>query len=297
MALRFAALTALLAILAAPVRASEPKDGYFTTSDGIKIHYLTLGETGSWVVLIHGYTGSAQGNWIANGVAPALAKNHRVVAIDCRNHGMSDKPEPGGRGSARDVVELMDHLKIQKAHVHGYSMGGGITAQLLNDIPDRIVTAAFGGSGVRETDPEKAKAAEALDKKGTDPDEAAARRGLRIRAAMENGLSQAEAEKRADAQAQNEAAGTPQVAAAPAGMPTPPPAPRVDLTQVKIPVIAIIGEYDAPNARTARMSRELSSFKLTVLPGKSHLTAIAAPYMPKQYTETLVAFIDANDPK
>ena len=48
----------------------------------------------------------------ANGVADALAKNHRVVAIDCRNHGKSDKPLPGGSGRAQDVVELMDHLKI-----------------------------------------------------------------------------------------------------------------------------------------------------------------------------------------
>jgi len=49
---------------------------------------------GTPVILIHGYTGSTEGNWFANGVADALAKNHRVVAIDCRNHGKSDKPQP-----------------------------------------------------------------------------------------------------------------------------------------------------------------------------------------------------------
>ena len=296
---RLAILACAVALLAAPVRASEPTDGYFTTSDGIKIHYLTQGDTGSWVVLIHGYSSSGDGNWFWNGIAPALAKNHRVVAIDCRNHGKSDKPEPGGRGISRDVVELMDHLKIERAHVHGYSMGGSITAQLLADIPDRILTAAFGGSGVRETDPEKAKAAEALDTQGTDPDEAKARRELRIHALMDRGTPQAEAEKSVDEQMKAEAAaaasGTPQVAAGPAR--TPPPVPTVDLTKVKIPVIAIIGEYDTPNARTARMQRELSNFKLTVLPGKSHLTAIAAPYMPKEYLATLTAFIDSNDTK
>jgi pimeloyl-ACP methyl ester carboxylesterase len=296
LAIRLAMVACAAALFAAPVHASEPTDGYFTTSDGIKIHYLTQGTVGSWVVLIHGYTGNAQGNWFDNGVAPALAKKHRVVAIDCRNHGKSDKPELGGRGLARDVVELMDHLKIQKAHVHGYSMGGSITAQLLATIPDRIVTAAFGGSGVRETDPEKAKAAEALDSKGVDPQEVDARRGLRIHAAMANGMSEDAATKQVDEQLKTEAAAgaTPQVAA---GTRTPPPQVQIDLTQVKIPVIAIIGEYDSPNARTARMQRELPGFKLTLLPGKSHLTAIAAPYMPKEYVETLVAFVDGNDPK
>jgi pimeloyl-ACP methyl ester carboxylesterase len=293
---RLAILTFAVALLATPVRAGEPTDGYFTTSDGIKIHYLTQGGSGSWVVLIHGYTSSAEGNWFRNGIAPALAQNHRVVAIDCRNHGKSDKPEPRGRGLARDVVELMDHLKIERAHVHGYSMGGSITAQLLADIPDRIVTAAFGGSGVRETDPEKAKAAEALDKQGADPIEVAARRELRMRALVDSGTSQAEAEKRVDEQMKAEAAGgTPQVAAGPER--TPPRVPNVDLTKVKIPVIAIIGEYDMPNARTARMKRELSNFELTVLPGKSHLTAIAPRTMPQEYLATLTAFIDANDPK
>src|SRR6476620_10349111 len=103
----------------------EPTHGTFKTSDGVKIHYMEIGQ-GVPVILIHGYTGNAEGNWFANGIAQALATNHHVIALDCRNHGKSDKPQPHGPGNARDVVELMDHLKIQKAHFHGYSMGGGI---------------------------------------------------------------------------------------------------------------------------------------------------------------------------
>jgi pimeloyl-ACP methyl ester carboxylesterase len=300
-------LVGLFAFAPTALCAEETKDGYFTASDGVKIHYVTSGDSGSWVVLIHGYTGSAEGNWYANGVASALSRNHRVVALDCRNHGKSDKPQPGGRGIPGDVVELMDHLQIERAHLHGYSMGGAITARLMADIPDRIITASFGGSGIRETDPELAKKAEALDAKGSDPREAEIARVLRIRSAMENGLSRADAEKRADELARAATPTTPgalpAVAAAgatasearPGAGPVEPP--RIDLTQVKYPVIAIIGEFDSPNARTARMSRELPDFKLTVLPGKSHLTAIAAPTMPKEYPDTLVAFIDANDEK
>jgi pimeloyl-ACP methyl ester carboxylesterase len=74
------------------VNPEKPTKTYFTTSDGIKIHYMLLGSEGTNVVLIHGYTGNAYGNWYANGIMDALATNHRVAALDCRNHGRSDKP-------------------------------------------------------------------------------------------------------------------------------------------------------------------------------------------------------------
>src|SRR5688572_30777000 len=111
---------------AAPVVQVGQKSNFFTTSDGTKIHYLTYGDSGSWVMLIHGYSDSAQRMWFNTGIAPEIAKRHRVVAIDNRNHGQSDKPVPGGSGRAQDVIELMDHLKIDRAHIHRYSMGGGI---------------------------------------------------------------------------------------------------------------------------------------------------------------------------
>ncbi|MEY4093559.1 MAG: hypothetical protein RLZZ53_758 [Acidobacteriota bacterium] len=70
------------------------KDGTFTTKDGVKIHYLTHGDSGSWVVLVHGYSDNAQRMWFNTGIAPEIAKHHRVVALDNRNHGQSDKPVP-----------------------------------------------------------------------------------------------------------------------------------------------------------------------------------------------------------
>ena len=148
---------------AAATAGAAPQDGYFTASDGVKIHYMTLGDRGSWVVLIHGYSDSARRMWFTTGIAPAIARTHRVVAIDNRNHGLSDKPTPGGSGRAEDTIELMDHLKIQKAHIHGYSMGGGIVGTLLGKIPDRFITAGFGGSGMTETDPELRALAAKLD--------------------------------------------------------------------------------------------------------------------------------------
>jgi pimeloyl-ACP methyl ester carboxylesterase len=267
--------------LAAP--GSEPTHEFFTTTDGIKIHYMQLGQSGSYVVLIHGYTGSAEGNWFRNGIAAALAPSHRVVALDCRNHGRSDKPQPNGPGKADDVIELMDRLHIQKAHIHGYSMGGSITGTLLAAHPDRFLTASFGGSGFPEVDQEWI-AKLPPDKQGVDPQEAELSRTLRIRHAMDNGMSKDEAEKLAT---------TP-----PNPLPARPAAPRgsqIDLTKVTVPVLAINGELDRPHYKTTRMARELFNFTNVVLPGKSHLTAISAATIPRLYVDSLVGFINSHD--
>lgn len=275
-------------VMAGAANAQEKAShNYFTTSDGVKIHYMVKGK-GTPVVLIHGYTGTAEGNWFTNGIADALAKNHMVVALDCRNHGLSDKPQPHGSGRAEDVVELIDHLKIKKAHFHGYSMGGGIVARLLALIPDRMITASFGGSGIAETDPEW-RAKVPPDKEGADPQEAEASAKLRASRAATLGISVEELAKQQEqrrAALQSAAAARPQ----PAGS-------QLDLTKLSIPMLAINGEYDRPNARTHRLKREVKNFKSVVLPGKSHLTAIMAGYMPKQYPLSLVAFINANDAK
>jgi len=268
----------------------KPKDGYFTTKDGVKIHYLIQGK-GTPVVLIHGYTGSAYGNWFRNGVAQALVKNHQVVAIDCRNHGLSDKPDgPTGFGKAEDVIEMIDHLRIQRAHFHGYSMGGAIVGRLLGMIPERMITASFGGSGIIEVE-EEMRAKMPVDKQGTDPQEAEALRTLRIRRAMDLGMSKEEAEKAADAPRP--------VRTAPAARPAAATArPQLDLSKLKnMPMLAINGEYDRPLAKTHRMWRELNNFTNVVLDGKSHNTAIMAGYIPPLYIKALANFINANDPE
>ena len=279
----FAAVT--FAAAAATLPSGEPTHEFFTTSDGVKIHYMQLGKKGSYVVLIHGYTGSAQGNWFDNGIAQALAQNHRVVALDNRNHGRSDKPQLNGSGRPEDTLELMDHLKIEKAHIHGYSMGGAITGRLLATHPERFITAAFGGSGISEVDPEWIAKLPA-DKQGVDPGEAELSHKLRIRHAMDNGMSREEAEKLAATPPPPRPA--PAAGAAPGAL-------QIDLTKVRVPVLAINGELDRPHFKTTRMARELFNFTNVVLPGKSHLTAIVAGSMPKEYVDSLVGFINSHD--
>ncbi len=284
------ALTAAISILPAKDKTEQPKDGWFTTSDHIKIHYLTLGDKGSWVVLIHGFTGNAKGNWFDNGIAQALAKNHRVVAIDNRNHGMSDKPQLNGPGRAQDTIELMDHLKIQKAHIGGYSMGGAFTGSLLATNPERFITAHFGGAGISETDPEWI-AKLPPDHTGTNPMEAELSHQLRISHAMDNGMSKEEAEKLAAAPPAPRAA----PAARPAAAPAQPAGPKLDLAKLNIPILIINGEFDRPRAKSTRAAREANDVTIVVLPGKQHLSAIVAGSMPKEYLNSLVGFINTHD--
>jgi pimeloyl-ACP methyl ester carboxylesterase len=259
---------------APPVMVGQ-KDGFFTTTDGVKIHYLTYGDSGSWVVLVHGYSDNAQRMWFNTGIAPEIARHHRVVAIDNRNHGQSDKPQPGGSGRPQDVVELMDHLKIDRAHIHGYSMGGGIVGSLLGMIPNRFITAGFGGSGMTETTAAFRAEAEAMDDalpKATGADaEGMDRFRSRVAAARP--------------------AGSPQAAPAPA-------APPIDLAKLNIPILAVNGSFDNPYRKTHRLWREAQTFQNVILPGTTHLTAIAAGAPPDaQYVQVIAAFIEMYDKK
>jgi pimeloyl-ACP methyl ester carboxylesterase len=233
--------------------------------------------------------GQCRGQLVRHGIAQALAARHRVVAIDCRNHGRSDKPVKGGPGRAEDVVELMDHLGIERAHVHGYSMGGLLTARLLALIPDRMLSAGFGGSGVQEVD-EDQRALVPKDPKGVDPAEAETARNLRISFAMNNGKTREEAEAIADRPVEPRQPVTPEQAERMRAI-----MGEVDLTKIDIPVLAINGEYDRPYSKTHRLWRELRDFTNVVLPGKSHLTAIVAGSMPPEYLEATVRFIDSHD--
>jgi pimeloyl-ACP methyl ester carboxylesterase len=123
-------------------------------SNGVKIHYTVAGK-GDPVILIHGLFGSAKTNWELPGVTAELAKHYQVIALDCRGHGQSDKPEAEGAygtNMVEDVVHLMDHLHIARARVVGYSMGGMITMKLAVTHPDRVVSAVLGGMGWHRTD-------------------------------------------------------------------------------------------------------------------------------------------------
>jgi non-heme chloroperoxidase len=100
-------------------------DKYFTTSDGVKIHYRVSGK-GTPLVIFPGY---GQDVTKFNGVYPELEKNFTVYNIDYRWLGQSASPAYGYHIErfAKDAKEMIDHAKIDKFYLLGHSMGNAVS--------------------------------------------------------------------------------------------------------------------------------------------------------------------------
>lgn len=141
------------AIACALLSAGEARAETFK-ANGVKLSFLDEGK-GEPVVLIHGLFSSTLLNWQLTGVVKDLAKDHRVISLDLPGHGFSERPlnkEAYGEQLVDDVALLMDHLKIKKAHVVGYSLGGMITVKFMAKHPDRVISGTVGGMGYFEKD-------------------------------------------------------------------------------------------------------------------------------------------------
>ena len=120
-------------------------------SNGVKIRYVTEG-TGEAVVLIHGWMAdSSMWGRDATGQTRLDAKNaegFQLIALDCRGHGQSDKPHDPAKYDAEvagDVVRLLDHLKVEKAHLVGYSSGAFVAGKVAAMHPDRVLSVVYAG--------------------------------------------------------------------------------------------------------------------------------------------------------
>ncbi len=133
----------------------------FTTFDGIRLSYVERG-AGPVVVLLHGFLCSAEIDFGRRGLIDRFAgAGRRVVALDARGHGDSDKPhEPsayGARAMARDVEALLDHLGASRADLLGYSLGAFTALEVALRDP-RIRGLCLGGIGGAPLDVERLRA-------------------------------------------------------------------------------------------------------------------------------------------
>ena len=270
-----------------PIVSSGWKEKFWVHSDGTKFHYLEMGK-GTPVILIHGSGGTAM-NWMANGLGASLAKTNRVIAIDMRGHGQTVGPD--GKRQARtpnmdlDVLAFLDAQGIKKAHIGGFSMGGSITSQLMARAPERFITAHFGGSGVREVpDSEFAKMIPP-EPQGTAPLDAEARRLYEARQAAEA----------AKAGVSNTANDPSQLSSQP--VPAAVPRPPLDLKSITFPILAVVGEFDQPYARTHRLWRESQNFQRVILKNRGHLSSYMAGMAPEVYRDALTDFVVRNNPR
>lgn len=124
---------------------------FVKTPDGVRIAYESLGE-GEAVVLVHGFAASRVQNWRDPGWYKTLTDaGYRVIAMDCRGHGESDKPHDVAAYDhaimAEDVVAVMEAADAGPAFLMGYSMGGFIGMHVLMDHPEMLKKFAVGGVG------------------------------------------------------------------------------------------------------------------------------------------------------
>jgi pimeloyl-ACP methyl ester carboxylesterase len=122
--------------------------------DGLTIAYFDEGDpSGDPILLIHGFASTANVNWVSPGWLKTLGDaGYRVIALDNRGHGGSDKPHDPTLyhplAMAADAIALLDHLGIADTHVMGYSMGARIAAFLTLANPHRVRSLILGGLGI-----------------------------------------------------------------------------------------------------------------------------------------------------
>jgi pimeloyl-ACP methyl ester carboxylesterase len=115
--------------------------GYAPAGD-TRLYYEVRG-TGDPILLVHGGGGSSERSWPKE--YDALARDFMLIKMDSRGHGRSaDGAGPLTYGRlAADVVRLLDHLDLPRAHIVGHSMGAITALHLLVDYPDRVRTATL----------------------------------------------------------------------------------------------------------------------------------------------------------
>jgi pimeloyl-ACP methyl ester carboxylesterase len=115
---------------------------------GVKIFYRVEGN-GTSLVLLHGFTESSE-RWYELGYVHALQAKHRLILIDSRGHGQSDKPHDAeaytAEKHASDVTAVLDGIGLQASTFWGYSQGGWIGFALAKFAANRISAFIIGGA-------------------------------------------------------------------------------------------------------------------------------------------------------
>ncbi|MGB8363156.1 MAG: alpha/beta fold hydrolase [Rhizomicrobium sp.] len=248
---------------------------FVKTPDGVRIAYETMGN-GEAVVLVHGFASSRVQNWKDTGWYETLTgAGYRVIALDCRGHGDSDKPhDPAAYDygiMAEDIVAVMDAADAGRAFLMGYSMGGFIGMHVLMDHPDllrKVVIAGVGSSylgrafGSREAiadalvTPDKSTISDPVQKTFRDFAEQGGKDRVALAACMR-------ANRR--------------------------PFTAAELKQSKRPVLVVCGENDALTGSPGPLADVFGDGRAVVVPRRDHMTTVGD----KIYKQAVLDFFRA----
>ena len=282
------AVLAFLGLFVTSLYAVDAPEDHFFDSNGVQIRYTVQG-MGEPIILVHGFTGNGDSNWRGNGVIGRLEEDFKVIALDTRGHGKSGKPhDPAAYGleMVNDVVRLMDHLEIEKAHLVGYSMGGFITLAVASLHPDRLLSAVIGGAGWNES------RAETGFETLADSLEAGKGIGPLLVALTPAGQPPPTEEQLAMINQMILASNDPLALAAVIrgmdGLET----SREQIAAIEVPMIAIVGEIDPLREAAERLHELLPAVEVTVLEGKDHMTAMADPLLVESMRDFFISLCD-----
>ncbi len=129
------------------------KMNHFQSPDGLQLAWYELGggDGEPPIVLQHGFSSATLHEWVECKIVDDLATlGRRIIAIDARGHGNSEKPHDssryGGNFMAQDLMALITLLGIESYDLVGYSMGGTIVSMVASLDP-RVRRVAIGGVG------------------------------------------------------------------------------------------------------------------------------------------------------
>jgi pimeloyl-ACP methyl ester carboxylesterase len=127
----------LMTLVPAVVSAQQKPTTGYAPVNGVKMYYEVHG-SGEPVVLLHGAFMTITNNW--TGWIEELAKTRKVIAVEMQGHGRTADiaRDITDENLADDVAALLDHLKIPRADLIGYSMGGGVAMQCAIRHPDKV---------------------------------------------------------------------------------------------------------------------------------------------------------------
>lgn len=114
----------------------EPTDATYAEVNGVRVRYLDTG-SGPAVVMLHGFASSLE-TWTA--VVPSVAKNHRVIALDLKGFGWTDRPEGdySPQAQAELVWALLEQRKVSKASIVAHSWGSSVALAMALQHPERV---------------------------------------------------------------------------------------------------------------------------------------------------------------